>query len=104
MRSSSSLPLVECRNFNSTGCRFGDRCHFLHKSRSQIPAAHLPANIPKKQYTATQSTINVSENGINTSTIKPSSNDINTLWDFQHPIDNDEGVYYYGAPGTLQMR
>ena len=102
----TSAAVVECRNYLNGGCKFGDRCHFLHKSKtSTIPTAILPpkpiVNLSPPKSTVPSSSAKREET--KPSPLIPSAEDINDLWGFEKPI-HDDGVYFYGAPGVFEPK
>ena len=92
---------IPCRNFNSPGgCKFGDKCFFIHqKSKPAAPQQHIARpppinNVPKTVLPPAEPT-NISKNSSHN---HPQAFDSASLWGLE---STDEGVYFYGAPGSV---
>lgn len=90
---------LECKYFRSAeGCRFGEKCRYLHSSRPTPPArppivssSSSNINQPYKETSSNQQ-LKVSKDG----------HSINELWGFSDEVSgNEDGVYFYGAPGQF---
>jgi hypothetical protein len=93
---------IICKNFGSAaGCKFGDKCHFLHKTtakRTAVPTIPRPA--PRN---TALSSAQVESNTHQSQPLPPvqavGSEGFNSsaMWGLD---SKDDGVYYYGAPGS----
>jgi E3 ubiquitin-protein ligase makorin len=103
---------VACKAFSSTGkCRFGTACSFAHRSsvstaKTDILRPPIVSIKDSKLYpiasssSSTNSTVKSSPD--KNKKVADSSNNYSSIWGFDD--SNDNGVYFYGAPGTFPQQ
>lgn len=99
-----------CKFFTQNGnCRYGKSCSFAHTISTISSTGATTAAAVSRQQTATQPVPSLKQTKVppkpsesthqTKDAVKP--NEISSAWGFDSG-NNDDGVYFYGAPGTFQ--
>lgn len=93
---------MECKFYKASGgCRFGNKCHFIHATSksAHVAAPVRPPIVPSSSFRQAKS------NPPNESPKEPMEPaHVNSLWNFADTsCGNEDGVFFYGAPGQFQQ-
>jgi hypothetical protein len=93
---------IVCKNFGSAaGCKFGDKCHFLHKTTAKrTPVPTIPRPAPRNTVLSSaqmESSTLLAQPHPPAPAVGSEGFNSSAMWGLD---SNDDGVYYYGAPGS----